>query len=223
MFRRSVLSRLIAPLAIALATPSHAQSTAFTYQGALEDSGLPAVGAYDMRFWLYSAPSGGSPLGAPQCLDNVPVSQGRFAVQIDFGQQFAAPAARYLEIDIRRDTGLNCSTATGFATLAARQQITPAPIAAHANSAFALKAPDPDGSPTSAVYVNEAGWVGVGTLSPLSILHIDQATDANTDVIIDSGLTAPRFSRSTSSTAVSTSGASARPATTPSTSPRPTS
>lgn len=193
MFRGFAFRRIVAPLALALtASANLAQSTAFTYQGDLEDSGLPAAGTYDMRFKLFPTAFGGAQVGATQCVDNVPVTEGRFTAMIDFGQQFASTSSRYLEIEVRRDSGLACASGAGFTTLSTRQQITPAPIAAHANAAFALDAPD--GSPIGAVYVNEAGWVGVGTLSPLSLLHIDQATDTNTDVIIDSGLTAPRFS-----------------------------
>ena len=36
-----------------------AQGTAFTYQGRLNDGGIPATGNYDLAFTLYSAISGG--------------------------------------------------------------------------------------------------------------------------------------------------------------------
>ena len=41
--------------------PARAQSTAFTYQGSLEDSGQPASGLHDFRFRLFDAATGGAP------------------------------------------------------------------------------------------------------------------------------------------------------------------
>ncbi|MEZ4654138.1 MAG: hypothetical protein R3E12_11280 [Candidatus Eisenbacteria bacterium] len=49
---------------------------------------------------------------APPCIDNVGVAAGVFTTQLDFGQQFATPGQRYLEIEVRRDTGLGCADGT---------------------------------------------------------------------------------------------------------------
>ena len=54
--------------------------------------------------------------------------------------------------------------------LSPRQQLTAAPMASHANSAFALDAAD--GSPANAVYVDVNGNVGVGTTTPTSRLDV---------------------------------------------------
>jgi hypothetical protein len=59
---------LAAALAILLSTISYplstsAQGTAFTYQGRLNDGGVPAGGNYDLRFALYDALIGGSIVG----------------------------------------------------------------------------------------------------------------------------------------------------------------
>jgi len=153
------------------ATPALAQSTAFTFQGQLDDLGAPASGPHDFRFRLYDTASGGAPLGSPVCADNVDVIAGVFTAQLDFGQQYATTAARYLEIEVRVDTGLDCGDLSGFVAMAPRQQVTAAPMASHANSAFALDAAD--GSPTSAVFVDSGGNVGVGTTSPANRLHVN--------------------------------------------------
>ena len=42
-------------------TPAAPVSTAFIYQGNLTDNGTPASGAYDLRFSLFDAASGGVP------------------------------------------------------------------------------------------------------------------------------------------------------------------
>src|SRR5215475_16002569 len=76
-------------MAITLATAWHlqAQSTAFTYQGRLDDGGNPANGSYDLTFALCSAASGPTQLGAVTNTA-VAVSNGLFTVTLDFGNQF---------------------------------------------------------------------------------------------------------------------------------------
>ena len=48
-----------------------AQSTAFSYQGRLTGGGSPLNGTYELRFALFDASTGGSPLGNPTT--NAPV------------------------------------------------------------------------------------------------------------------------------------------------------
>ena len=158
-----------------LTSPGFAQSTAFTYQGKLKNGDLPANGLHDFRFSLFDAVSGGAQVGTTQCVDNVQVVDGVFTATIDFGQQFATPAPRFLQIQVRADSGLNCATTTGFITLAQRQAITPTPVANHAKSAFSLDAAD--GSPANAVFVDNDGKVGVGTTSPAALLHVKGAAE----------------------------------------------
>jgi hypothetical protein len=159
-----------------LATPSLAlaQSSAFTYQGRLTDAGTAAGGLHDFRFRLYDSPTGGAQVGSTQCVDNLQVAAGLFVATLDFGQQFTSPADRFIEIDVRRDTGLDCTNTTGYTTLTTRQLITAAPTASHAKSAFALDAPD--GSRANVVFVNNAGNVGINNAAPLSRLHVTAGT-----------------------------------------------
>lgn len=152
------------------ALPVRAQSTAFTYQGSLDDAGAPTSGLHDFRFRLFDVASGGAQIGSTLCVDNVDVIEGVFTAQLDFGQQYATTAQRHLEIDVRRDTGLTCGDATGFVVMAPRQQLTATPMASHANAAFALDAAD--GSPTNAVFVDNSGNVGIGTATPGVPLHL---------------------------------------------------
>jgi hypothetical protein len=161
-------------LASALVTSAAlAQSTAFTYQGRLKTGTQLASGLHDMRFGLYNVATGGVALGGPQCVDNVVVTDGLFSVTLDFGAQFPTTGARFIQIEIRADTGLTCANATGFTTLLPRHPVTGAPKAVHANSASSLNAPD--GAPANAVSVDNAGNVGVGTLAPTHTVHIANA------------------------------------------------
>ena len=160
--------------AVALGSgPVLAQSTAITYQGLLDDAGSPAGGLHDLRFSLFDAAVGGTQVGSTICVDNVSVVDGLFTVQLDFGQQFITAGERHVAIDVRRDTGLNCSNATGFTALTPRQPLTAAPFANHAKSAFSLDAAD--GAPANAVIVDNDGRVGIGTLAPTHTLHIANA------------------------------------------------
>jgi hypothetical protein len=161
---------LTALLLGALTSASAAQSTVFTYQGRLADRGGPASGLHDFRFKLFDVPVGGSPIGSTLCSDNVTVSDGLFLAQLDLGQQFASPDQRYLQIEVRANTGLDCSNAAGFIILSPRQLLTSAPLASHAKSAFSLDASD--GSPLAAVDVDADGNVGIGTSTPLTKLDV---------------------------------------------------
>src|ERR1700731_4826802 len=62
-----------------------AQGTAFTYQGQLNDGGNPANGSYDLRFSLFTVPSGGSLAYGFLTNSATAVSNGLFTVVLDFG------------------------------------------------------------------------------------------------------------------------------------------
>lgn len=102
---------------------AHAQGTAFTYQGRLNDTNGPANGTYELRFDLYDAASAGAQQGGFLTNSYVTaVSNGLFTVALDFGDQFPG-ANRWLEIAVR--TNGNGS----FFTLSPRQPLTPATYA----------------------------------------------------------------------------------------------
>ncbi len=123
-----------AGLALVPCAFGQALTPAFTYQGELKNGGTVVDGAYDLRFRLYDAMSGGAQLGTTQCVDNVQVVGGKFTVQLDFGGQFAGQQ-RFLDIQVRADTGLNCSNTTGFTVLTPRQAMTATPYATYAPTA----------------------------------------------------------------------------------------
>ncbi|MBS0198658.1 MAG: hypothetical protein JSR77_18070 [Planctomycetes bacterium] len=154
---------------LAAASLAAAQSTAFTYQGELNESGQLVSGLHDFRFRLFNLPSGGVAVGPQVCVNDVQVSAGRFTANVDFGAAFLTTGDRYLEIDVRTDSGLDCTNTTGFTTLS-RQFVAPAPRATAASVANSLASPD--GSPANAVNVDNNGKVGIGTTTPTHWLHI---------------------------------------------------
>jgi hypothetical protein len=86
------------------AAAAQAQTTAFTYQGSLQNGGTPANGSYDFEFALFSAVSGGGQLGTTQTLSAVAVANGIFTVTLNFGEQFPG-ANRFLEVRVRTAGG----------------------------------------------------------------------------------------------------------------------
>ncbi|MBM4107230.1 MAG: hypothetical protein FJ255_00185 [Phycisphaerae bacterium] len=158
---------LAAMLVLACTNGVRAQplSTAFTYQGELRNGTILATGPHDLRFRLYDASVGGSQVGPTLCSDSVSLTDGCFTLNLDFGAQFAGQQ-RFLEIDVRADTGLGCGNATGFVTLAPRQALTASPNAAYALSAgtagSAANATQLNGQ-SAAFYQNAANLTG-GTL-----------------------------------------------------------
>ncbi len=166
--------RTFALTTLLLAAPTLAQSTSLTYQGRLDDAGQPANGVYDLRFRLMNIDE--TQAGPTLCADNVQVEDGLFTVLIDFGPQFATSATRSLEVQVRANSALPCADASAFTTLSPRQPITLAPAAQHAitaataSSATSLSAPD--GNPNPALFIDNSGNAGMGTLAPTSKFHI---------------------------------------------------
>src|SRR5436190_12624900 len=108
-------------------TQAKAQTTAFTYQGKLSDSGSAPNGNYDLTFQLFdtSTVGTGAQLGATLNLNSVPVSSGIFTVQLDFGACGSCfnGGNRFLEIAVRPSGG------GSFIKLSPRQPISSTPYA----------------------------------------------------------------------------------------------
>ncbi|HEY3915581.1 MAG TPA: hypothetical protein VGN61_13920, partial [Verrucomicrobiae bacterium] len=113
-----------------------AQGTAFTYQGRLVYGTNLAQGSYDFIFALYDSPTGGAEQGIVITNSAVGVTNGRFVVTLDFGNQYPG-ADRWLEIGVATNGGSN------FTTLAPRQELTPTPYSIFANNANTLTGPLP--------------------------------------------------------------------------------
>lgn len=127
---------------------AHAQTTAFTYQGRLNDTGSPANGTYDFTFTVFDSSTGGNQQGPVVTNLATAVNGGLFTVTLDFGNQFPG-ASRWLEISV-------CTNgANAFATLVPRQLLTPTPYALTAGGI--LPGGIPAGIYTNAVVFNNAG------------------------------------------------------------------
>ncbi|HZE68783.1 MAG TPA: hypothetical protein VE135_04545 [Pyrinomonadaceae bacterium] len=104
-----------------LAISIQAQTTTFTYQGKLNDTGAPANGTYLMEFKLYDSLSDGTQIGSTISNPNVTVTNGLFTVNLNFGSSPFVGADRYLQIAVKRNAG------DPFSVLSPRQQIASSP------------------------------------------------------------------------------------------------
>ncbi len=125
----TIIAALLALLALGskplIAVPV---GTAFTYQGHLSDGATPATGLYDMRFSIWDALNAGTQLGETLTVSAVPVTNGLFMVNLDFGGVFSG-GARWLAISVKTNL------AVSYTDLTPRQELTPSPYAVFAPAA----------------------------------------------------------------------------------------
>ena len=136
-FKPNTQCRFVALALLALSTlnyplaTAHAQGTAFTYQGRLNNGTNPVTGIYNFRFHLYDAITGGNLLGGPLTNNAVTVSNGLFTTIIDFGTGVFTGGSNWLSI------GVCTNGSSSFTALTPHQQVTPTPYAIYAESASA--------------------------------------------------------------------------------------
>lgn len=108
-----------------------AQGTAFTYQGRLNNGGIPANGSYDLQFAIYDAATNGNQIGPILTNAATTVNDGLFAVTLDFGGIFGGQSY-WLDISVRTNGG------GAFTQLVPPQPMAPVPYAIMAANASNL-------------------------------------------------------------------------------------
>ena len=107
---------IILLISFALGLPLWASAeTTITYQGQLQHQGEPYTGTPDMEFRLYDSLTGDNQIGSPIDKADVPVVDGLFQVELDFGEGAFDGGSRYLEVTVAGDA------------LTPRQKITGSP------------------------------------------------------------------------------------------------
>lgn len=123
--------------------------TAFTYQGRLNQDGIPANGRYDLTFTLYNAATHGAQLLWPCTNIAVAVDNGVFTTTVDFYNSTVFDGnARWLELGVQTNGG------AGFTALLPRQAVTPTPYAIKAGSAMVA---GPNSVSTASIMPNAIG------------------------------------------------------------------
>jgi hypothetical protein len=127
--KKTILWNLVALTILAgSGGPGRAQTTAFTYQGLLNDTGATANGTYDLTFAAYDAPVSGNLISVITTNQAVTVSNGLFTTTVDFGSGVFTGSDLWLEITV------STNGANTFATVAPRQQFNPVPYALFAQA-----------------------------------------------------------------------------------------
>jgi len=111
-----------------LADVAAAQSTAFTYQGRLDDTGAPANGSYDISFAAYDAAVGGNLIVDIVTNSAVAVSNGLFTTSVDLGDIFTGG-------DVWLEIAVSTNSADTFSIIVPREPFTPTPYALYAKTA----------------------------------------------------------------------------------------
>ena len=109
----------------------HAQGTAFTYNGRLNENGMPVNGNYEIIFSIYDAENGGNLVAGPQPQPASPteIVNGLFTARLDFGDGVFTGPARWIELSVRKVGDVD------FTTVTPRQELTSSPYAIRAQSA----------------------------------------------------------------------------------------
>lgn len=140
---RSLLALVITAAATLCVPVALAADTAFTYQGSLMESGSPMTGTADIDVALWNDLAAGSQMGSTQSLLAVPVTDGLFSLELDFGAA-ALDGDRWLEITINGTT------------LAPRQKVNASPYSIQ----------------TRGIFVDDDGQVAIGTPVPTAQLDV---------------------------------------------------
>ncbi len=117
---------VLLPLLFGLTTIHAAPlGTAFTHKGEYKPGGTAVTGIYDFQIVLFDVATLGAPIVSPVIHENVPVTQGNFTVEINYGAPpFAAATQYWLETRVR------AGTSTGaFTVLPVRQKLNAVPYA----------------------------------------------------------------------------------------------
>jgi len=107
--------------------PAAVVGSRFSYQGTLRLGNDRANGPYDFRFRLYNQAAGGTQLGSTSIRNDLPVSDGLFSTELDFGQANIAGDDIFLQIEVR-----DGASGGVYTILSPRQRINATPYAVRA-------------------------------------------------------------------------------------------
>jgi hypothetical protein len=153
----------------------------FTYQGQLRNAGQLVNGSVDVRFTLWDSDVGGTQIGNTNSFTNYPLTDGRFALGLNFGNGAFNGDQRWVQVEFRSPAGVG-----QYLTLNPRDKIMATPYALYALNGTASQW---DYNPktqalTAAANVSK---VGIGTTTPTAALEVVSATGGDDAVKLPAG------------------------------------
>jgi len=138
----------------------------FTYQGQLRNAGQLVNGNVDVRFTLWDSDVGGTQIGNANSFTNYPLTEGRFALGLNFGTGAFNGDQRWVQVEFRNPAG------TGqYLTLAPRDKILAAPYALYALNSTASQW-DYNPKTQALTSAQNVAKVGIGTNAPTAALEV---------------------------------------------------
>ena len=118
---------LLSPLA------AKAQNTAFTFQGRLNDGTAAVTSTVQLEVKLFDSLTAGTQIGSTVNVPSVPLVNGVFSTELDFGATAFDGSPRFLQIGVRP-----AGTANPYTILSPRQHLSSVPYATQARNAAQL-------------------------------------------------------------------------------------
>lgn len=138
----------------------------FTYQGQLRNAGQLVNGNVDVRFTLWDSDVGGTQIGNANSFTNYPLTDGRFALGLNFGTGAFNGDQRWVQVEFRNPAGSG-----QYLTLAPRDKILAAPYALYALNSTASQW-DYNPKTLALTSAQNVAKVGIGTNAPTAALEV---------------------------------------------------
>ena len=152
----------------------------FTYQGQLRNAGQLVNGNVDVRFTLWDSDVAGSQIGTANSFNNYPLTDGRFALGLNFGNGAFNGDQRWVQVEFRSPAGVG-----QYLTLNPRDKIMATPYALYALNGTASQW-DYNPKTQSLTAAANVSKVGIGTSTPTAALEVVSATGGD-DVKLPAG------------------------------------
>lgn len=153
----------------------------FTYQGQLRNAGQLVNGSVDVRFTLWDSDVGGTQIGNTNSFTNYPLTDGRFALGLNFGNGAFNGDQRWVQVEFRSPAGVG-----QYLTLNPRDKIMATPYALYALNGTASQW-DYNPKTQSLTAAANVSKVGIGTTAPTAALEVVSETGGDDAVKLPGG------------------------------------
>ena len=151
----------------------------FTYQGQLRNAGQLVNGPVDLKISMWDADTAGVQIGSSNTFNAVPMTDGRFALGLNFGASAFDGSNRWIQVEFRNPAGSGL-----YLALNPRDKITATPYALYAlNGANGVWVYDTNQQSVSVL----GKKVGIGTSNPAAALEVVSATGGDDSVKLPAG------------------------------------